>query len=77
MLRQRCIDREEYTILNNILAKSLGSGRGDEEEDDDVEDDSVEDDKTEGEDKSPDERINGQSPRGGKVRIFASIRVLS
>ena len=63
LLRQRGIDGEEYTILNNILAKSLGSGRAAEEEDDDgkepadVEDHSVEDDKTEDEDKSPDEKI--------------------
>ena len=63
LLRQRGIYREEYTILNNNLVKSLGSGRADEEEDDDdkepadVEDDSVEDDKTEDEDKSPDETI--------------------
>ena len=58
-----CCGNREYTILNNVLTKSLGSGRADEEEDDDdkesadVEDDSVEDDKTEDEDKSPDEKI--------------------
>ena len=63
LLRQRCIDREEYKILNNILAKSLGSGIADEEQDDDkesanVEDDSVaEEDKVEFADKSPDEKI--------------------
>ena len=47
----------KYKILNNILAKSLGSGIADEEEDDDdddeesanVEDDSFEEDKTEDE----------------------------
>ena len=62
-MRQQGIDREEYTILNNILAKSLGSGIADEEQDDDkesasVEDDSVaEEDKAEVADKSPDEKI--------------------
>ena len=53
--------------MNNILAKSLGSGIEDEEEHDDhddeeegsanIEDDSVEEDKAEDEDKSPDEKI--------------------
>ena len=49
--------------MNNILAKSLGSGIADEEQDDDketpnVEDDSVvEEDKEGVEDKSPDEMI--------------------
>ena len=65
LLLQQGIDREECTILNNILAKSLGSGIADEEEDGDdeeeesanIEDDSVEDDKTEDKDKSPDEKI--------------------
>ena len=32
LLRQQGIDREENTISNNILAKSLGSGRAYEEE---------------------------------------------
>ena len=50
LLQHPAINREEYTILSNILAKSLGSGRAEEEEDDDdekesadVEDHSVED----------------------------------
>ena len=52
-----------YTIVNNILTKSLGSGIAGEEQDDDkesanVEDDSVvEEDKAGVEDKSPDEMI--------------------
>ena len=55
LLRQQGIAREEYTILNNIVAKSLGSGIADGEEDDDdeesanVEGDSFEEDKTEDE----------------------------
>ena len=51
--------------MNNILAKSLGSGIAvkeeqdddDDEESADIEDDSVEEDKTEDEDKSPNEKI--------------------
>ena len=39
LLRQQDIDKEEYTILNNALAKSLGSGiTDDEEEEEDVDD---------------------------------------
>ena len=59
LLWQRGIDREEDTILNNTLAKSLGSGIADDEEEGDVddndeesanvEDDSVEENKTENE----------------------------
>ena len=67
LLRQQGIDREEYTILNNILAKSLDSGIADdeEEEEEDVDDDddddegesaNVEDNSVE-EDKTEDEKI--------------------
>ena len=63
LLRERGIDREDYATLNNVLAKSLGAGRVDEEKDvndkepADVEDDSVEDDKTGDEDKLRDKKI--------------------
>ena len=60
-----CRGREEYTILNNILAKSLGSGIADVVDVEDVEgveDDSVaEEDKAEVADKSPDEKTLIQS----------------
>ena len=51
LLWQQDIDREEYTILNNIHAKSLGSGIADEEQDDDKESANVKDDSVEEEDK--------------------------